>query len=148
MFRDSKFPLGRRISIGNPVTKQQAVFPPLPVLFAVDSHSVLAYVPSTKEYKVVFSHKGDGNSSCCLVLTVHGDKLWRQINLNHIPEETLFILRFPPFSIGAFIYWANTWSRYIFALDLETEIIHQVRLPRGYRIHRGRFTKMGSFLTF
>ncbi|KAK2974970.1 hypothetical protein RJ640_009129 [Escallonia rubra] len=129
--------------VANFVTKQQMLLPIVtycdPIFFS------LAYSASTREYKVVHTYTDINGNFCFEILTVGVDKAWRPVRTEHLCCANLRTLCSISACIGKFMYWAGGSSLCILSLDVETEMISLLPIPKGCNV-RKNLIAMGNFL--
>ncbi|KAK9670594.1 hypothetical protein RND81_13G211700 [Saponaria officinalis] len=95
-------------------------------------------VDSSGHYKLVHVSGIYYHQAKMQVFTIGVDKAWRSVDLRDIPVINAYerkLMRFRSFCFGGFIYWFTYWissgiSPFGFALDVDTEIIYQLSMPK------------------
>ncbi|KAK2974971.1 hypothetical protein RJ640_009130 [Escallonia rubra] len=134
---------GSHLYVANFVTKQQML---LPMVTHCDAlFCSLAYSASTREYKVVHNYTDINGNFCFEILTVGVDKAWRPVRTEHLCCANLRTLCSISVCIGKFMYWAGGSSLCILSLDVETEMISLLPIPKGCNV-RKNLIAIGNFL--
>ncbi|KZV15083.1 F-box/kelch-repeat protein-like [Dorcoceras hygrometricum] len=136
---------GDVVCVSNPLTKQQVFLPPYfgergPLIYFA-----LAFVEASMEYKVV--------NACCrepftnkqiAVLTIGVDRVWRHIDIEHLPLTTRAAFRGFPLVTGGYVHWIG--KTFVLTLNVETVTFCEFPMPR-LEERFGDFLPMGSNLS-
>ncbi|KAK3040383.1 hypothetical protein RJ639_026788 [Escallonia herrerae] len=132
-----------RLYVANFVTKQQML---LPLVTHTDAiFCSLAYSASTREYKVVHNYTDIKGNFCFEILTVGVDKAWRPVRTEHLCCANLRTICSISVCIGKFMYWAGGSSPCILSLDVETDRLSLLPIPKGCNVRKDLIA-MGNFL--
>ncbi|KAL8063952.1 hypothetical protein ABFX02_01G059400 [Erythranthe guttata] len=129
--------------IANPSTSQRSPLPP-------KYYSGMAYAAASTTYKVVnWYHEYDNpEDRGCVILTVGVDKSWRLLHTQHLSLATRIIFNIRPLTTEGFVHWATTKSTHVLSLNVETEVIKEILVPKGYGEKLKYFLSTGTSLTF
>ncbi|XP_073135767.1 putative F-box/kelch-repeat protein At1g12870 [Henckelia pumila] len=141
LIRDS-----RDLYIINPLTKQRTVLPPFFLLIGLHSQFKLAFAEASMEYKVVYALrlKPHAPPKQIAMLTVGVDKVWRQIDVEHLPLKTRIALNTFPVVTGGYVHWIG--ESFVLTLNVDTETFCEFSMPRLRERFR-YFLPMGSNLS-
>ncbi|KAL3615575.1 hypothetical protein CASFOL_041236 [Castilleja foliolosa] len=144
----------RDLYITNPATKQRFALPRFPTTTRPSRCCAIAYVATTKEYKVVASFSHSDNFECMImILTVGVDTGWdRRVSIQDLPLEAKKLLRGDTLTTEGFVHWTRDYND-ILTLNVETEVITQFRVPNSCHVGddgkrlRYYYLAMGSYLS-
>ncbi|XP_073148028.1 uncharacterized protein [Henckelia pumila] len=113
----------------NPLTKQRAVLPPFFLFISLHSRFKLAFAEASMEYKVVhaFTLQLRTPPNKIAMLTVGVDKVWRQIDVEHLPLTTRIALKTLPLVTGGYVHWIG--ESFVLTLNVETETFCEFSMP-------------------
>lgn len=120
------------LHILNPATKKAFLLP------EIESKSLsryrlcgVAYGATSMEYKVVQMHvdRHRPHTLHLAILTVGVDNSWRQLQVEHLPDNLRPLFHCTRVVAERFVYWASMHCREILTLDMETEIITETSVP-------------------
>ncbi|KAL8063931.1 hypothetical protein ABFX02_01G058100 [Erythranthe guttata] len=130
------------LSIVNPVKCEIFGLPSIYLQPGIAYDPMIAYAEASNQYKVVvmgfYIFEPSGIESC-VILTVGVDKSWRRVDIKHLDIDRCL-------STQGFIHWTRSDRTCVANLNVETEIITETPVPRGYE-KRFRYLSMGSCLT-
>lgn len=96
--------------------------------------SVIAYDAASLKYKVVVIYDRSWINIVhdCAILTVGVDKSWRDVNTQHISERNSWLLCCNVLITQGFVHWHSGQGTHVINLNLETEVLTEIRIPQGY----------------
>ncbi|XP_058215098.1 uncharacterized protein LOC131326360 [Rhododendron vialii] len=116
------------LHVANPLTKQTVTVPPLKC-HPDGSCISFACAYSKMGYKVLCTYGPDGDKHNCVMLTLGKDNAWKQINRQKLSDRGWSMIKYRPFSIGQFLYWADRREKSVVVLDVESELFNEFRSP-------------------
>lgn len=124
----------KTLSVANPATNQRLPLPPLPLKMSRYWCSVIAYDAASLKYKVVVIYDRSWINIVhdCAILTVGVDKPWRDVNTQHISERNSWLLCCNVLITQGFVHWHSGQGTHVINLNLETEVLTEIRIPQGY----------------
>lgn len=124
----------KTLSVANPATNQRLPLPPLPLKMSRYWCSVIAYDAASLKYKVVVIYDRSWINIVhdCAILTVGVDKSWRDVNTQHISERNSWLLCCNVLITQGFVHWHSGQGTHVINLNLETEVLTEIRIPQGY----------------
>ncbi|KAL9177450.1 hypothetical protein ABFS82_01G058700 [Erythranthe guttata] len=127
----------------NPSTNRRLRIPP-------GYYSSIAYASASMSYKVVSgSTQYDKPEELgCVIWTVGVDKSWRTVCTEHLSLATRRILNTTPLTTEGFVHWSSPESGHILTLNIETEVITEIPVPKGYERGWKFYLSTGTSLTF
>ncbi|XP_073148223.1 F-box protein At5g07610-like [Henckelia pumila] len=120
----------------NPLMKQRTALPPFPHTVDIHSEFKLAFVEASMEYKVVNARgpKPLNPPKQIAMLTIGVDRVWRHIDVQHLPLTARTALTTFPLVTGGYVHWIG--ETFVLTLSAETETFCEFPMPqleRGFR---------------
>ncbi|XP_073138156.1 uncharacterized protein [Henckelia pumila] len=130
----------------NPLMKQQTVLPPFPNIVNIHSEFKLAFVEASMEYKVVNARgrKPLNPLKQIAMLTIGVDRVWRHIDVQHLPLTARTALTTFPLVTGGYVHWIG--ETFVLTLNAETETFCEFPMPQLER-RFGKFLPMDGNLS-
>ncbi|KAK6158376.1 hypothetical protein DH2020_005690 [Rehmannia glutinosa] len=146
---------GSILYVSNPVTKQHFALPPFNRRVFLNTYSGLGYDAASREYKVVHTYvcndynDGDPNIGCA-ILTVGVDEYWRNVQTEHLCVSARKLFCDTALITEGFMHWVWLGYRrkFLLTLNLETETISEIPIPRGYGGKLMYYFPTGRYLSF
>ncbi|KAG5550123.1 hypothetical protein RHGRI_015167 [Rhododendron griersonianum] len=115
------------LHVANPLTKQTVTVPP----FKCHPGSCISFACAYSKmgYKVLCTYGPEGEKHNCVMLTLGKDHAWKPINRQKMSDQGWSMIKYRPFSVGQFIYWANRREKSVVVLDVESELFNEFRSP-------------------